>query len=106
MVVQPGCSCRIFTFGRAPNGCVDCALWNMMNVVSGSRWATTITATPGKSRDMTEIEATTAPARRLEWQPVEVRQIIVETFRVKSLLLHAPGWQGHLPGQHVDIRLT
>jgi ferredoxin-NADP reductase len=55
---------------------------------------------------MTEIETKTASARRLEWQLVEVRQIIVETFRVKSLLLHVPGWQGHLPGQHVDIRLT
>jgi len=55
---------------------------------------------------MTEIETIAAPARRLEWQAVEVREIIVETFRVKSLLLHAPRWQGHLPGQHVDIRLT
>jgi hypothetical protein len=25
---------------------------------------------------------------------------------VKSLLLHVATWQGHLPGQHVDIRLT
>jgi len=47
-----------------------------------------------------------APRPRLEWQPVRVRDIMVETLRVKSLLLHAPGWQGHLPGQHVDIRLT
>jgi len=44
--------------------------------------------------------------RRLEWRSAEVREIVVETFRVKSLLLHVPGWQGHLPGQHVDIRLT
>jgi ferredoxin-NADP reductase len=35
-----------------------------------------------------------------------VRQIIVETSRVKSLLLEVAGWQGHLPGQHVDSRLT
>jgi ferredoxin-NADP reductase len=35
-----------------------------------------------------------------------VRQVIVETSRVKSLLLQVNGWQGHLPGQHVDIRLT
>ena len=34
------------------------------------------------------------------------RQVIVETSRVKSLLLELTGWQGHLPGQHVDIRLT
>src|SRR5262249_26059064 len=42
----------------------------------------------------------------LDWQLAQVREIAVETFRVKSLLLHVPGWQGHLPGQHVDIRLT
>ena len=52
------------------------------------------------------IETAAAPTRRLEWQVAEVREIVVETFRVKSLLLHVPGWQGHLPGQHVDIRLT
>jgi len=52
------------------------------------------------------IETRAAPVRRLEWQLAEVREIIVETFRVKSLLLHVPGWRGHLPGQHVDIRLT
>ena len=34
-----------------------------------------------------------------------MRQVIVETSRVKSLLFEITGWQGHLPGQHVDIRL-
>ena len=52
------------------------------------------------------IETAAEPARRLEWQLAEVRDIVVETYRVKSLLLHATTWQGHLPGQHVDIRLT
>src|SRR5258708_39521774 len=106
MVVQPGCSCRIFTFGKAPNGCGDCASWKRMSVVSGRGWAITITASRGKSRDMTAIEAAAAPAGRLEWQLGEVRDIVVETYRVKSLLLHVTGWQGHLPGQHVDIRLA
>jgi ferredoxin-NADP reductase len=55
---------------------------------------------------MTATETAPAPVRRLEWQPAEVREIVVETFRVKSLRLHLPSWQGHLPGQHVDIRLT
>jgi ferredoxin-NADP reductase len=54
---------------------------------------------------MTAIE-TAAPVPRLEWQLAEVREIVVETPRVKSLLLHVTSWQGHLPGQHVDIRLT
>ena len=52
------------------------------------------------------IETAAVPARRLVWQLAEVRDIVVETPRVKSLLLHVAGWQGHLPGQHVDIRLT
>jgi ferredoxin-NADP reductase len=52
------------------------------------------------------IEGTAAPVRRLEWQPAEVRDIVVETYRVKSLLLRPAVWQGQLPGQHVDIRLT
>ena len=26
--------------------------------------------------------------------------------RVKSLVLDVPGWPGHRPGQHVDVRLT
>ena len=55
---------------------------------------------------MTVIETAAVAARRLEWQRAEVREIVVETYRVKSLLLHVPGWQGHLPGQHLDIRLT
>ena len=46
------------------------------------------------------------PVRRLEWQRAEVCKIMVETSRVKSLLLYVTSWQGHLPGQHVDIRLT
>src|SRR5260370_40376207 len=94
MAVQPGCSCRIFTFGKAPNGCGDCASWKRMNVVSGRGWAITITATPGKSRDMTAIETAAAPARRLEWQLAEGRGIVVETYRVKSLRLHVTEWQG------------
>jgi ferredoxin-NADP reductase len=55
---------------------------------------------------MTVIETAPVPVRRLEWQLAEVREIVVETYRVKSLLLYVTNWQGHLPGQHVDIRLT
>jgi len=54
---------------------------------------------------MTATESRPSP-RRLEWQLTEVRDIVVETPRVKSLLLKAASWPGHLPGQHVDIRLT
>ena len=55
---------------------------------------------------MTVTETAAQPVRRLEWQLAQVREIVVETYRVKSLMLHVPAWQGHLPGQHVDIRLT
>ncbi len=43
---------------------------------------------------------------RLSWRLAEVAEIIVETPRAKSLILSVPGWEGHLPGQHVDVRLT
>jgi ferredoxin-NADP reductase len=55
---------------------------------------------------MTAIKDAAAPARQLEWQLALVRDIVVETSRVKSLLLDVASWRGHLPGQHVDIRLT
>jgi ferredoxin-NADP reductase len=55
---------------------------------------------------MTVIEAIGTTPRRLTWRPASVRDIIVETPRVRSLMLHVPDWQGHRPGQHVDIRLT
>lgn len=48
-----------------------------------------------------------APARgRLDWHVAEVRDIVEETPRVRSLILDVPGWPGHRPGQHVDVRLT
>jgi ferredoxin-NADP reductase len=47
-----------------------------------------------------------ASMKRLEWQFAEVRDILVETYRVKSLLLEPAQALGHQPGQHVDIRLT
>jgi len=46
------------------------------------------------------------PTRKLAWRVAQVSKIIDETPRVKSLVLDVPGWTGHLPGQHVDVRLT
>jgi ferredoxin-NADP reductase len=40
------------------------------------------------------------------WQLGEVTELIQETPRVASLVLHARDWPGHLAGQHVDVRLT
>ena len=43
---------------------------------------------------------------RLTWLAAEVVAIVEETRDVHSIVLRVPGWIGHLPGQHVDIRLT
>jgi ferredoxin-NADP reductase len=43
---------------------------------------------------------------RLTWQLAEVVELIKETSTVSTLVLTAPGWMGHRPGQHVDVRLT
>ena len=43
---------------------------------------------------------------RLTWRIGEVVETRTETPRARSLLLEAPGWEGHRAGQHVDVRLT
>lgn len=55
---------------------------------------------------MTDSQPTVARAFRIAWRVAEVLEIIPETPRVTSLLLRVPGWPGHRPGQHVDVRLT
>ena len=47
-----------------------------------------------------------AVRRRLNWLLGELVDTVDETPTVKSLVLECPGWGGHRPGQHVDIRLT
>jgi len=46
------------------------------------------------------------PARRIEWRTATVAKVIEETSTVRTLILDVPGWPGHRPGQHVDVRLT
>jgi ferredoxin-NADP reductase len=43
---------------------------------------------------------------RLSWRLAEVAEVRPETERVATLALEVPGWDGHLPGQHLDVRLT
>jgi ferredoxin-NADP reductase len=50
--------------------------------------------------------AGTAVLGRLTWQFGTLADIVQETPRVASLYFDIPGWQGHLAGQHVDVRLT
>jgi len=42
----------------------------------------------------------------ITWQLATVAQVREETPRVRTFTLALPDWGGHLPGQHVDIRLT
>jgi ferredoxin-NADP reductase len=42
----------------------------------------------------------------ISWQLCEVTELVEETPTVKTIVVHAPEWPGHLAGQHVDVRLT
>lgn len=50
--------------------------------------------------------AGTAVPGRLRWVLGDVVEIVPETPQTRTLVLSVPGWAGHRPGQHVDIRLT
>jgi ferredoxin-NADP reductase len=52
------------------------------------------------------IEAGAGVGRPSPWFVAEVREVVPETPRVRTLLLDVPGWPGHRPGQHVSVRLT
>ena len=43
---------------------------------------------------------------RLTWKLADLRDVVVENARVKTLALDVPEWPGHRTGQHVDVRLT
>lgn len=42
----------------------------------------------------------------IRWVSAEVLEIFAETSRTKTIRLRVPEWRGHVPGQHVDVRLT
>jgi ferredoxin-NADP reductase len=50
--------------------------------------------------------AGTALRRRLTWQLGTVVGEQAETPRTRRIALDLGSWDGHLPGQHVDVRLT
>jgi ferredoxin-NADP reductase len=52
------------------------------------------------------LVAATGPTGRLAWREAEIVEVIDETPAARSLVLRVPDWPGHLPGQHVDVRLT
>lgn len=43
---------------------------------------------------------------RLPWTVARVLHVRAETARASRLVLDVPGWVGHLPGQHLDVRLS
>jgi ferredoxin-NADP reductase len=45
-------------------------------------------------------------AAPLGWRVARLVERRVETPTAQTLVLEVPGWPGHLPGQHVDVRLT
>jgi ferredoxin-NADP reductase len=44
--------------------------------------------------------------RALAWRTVTINELKAETAHAKTLALDVPDWPGHVPGQHVDVRLT
>jgi ferredoxin-NADP reductase len=50
----------------------------------------------------------TAPptATRIPWRTATVASVAPETARTRTVVFDVPGWPGHRPGQHVDVRLT
>lgn len=46
------------------------------------------------------------PAAPLRWQAARLVELRDETAAARTLVFDVPGWPGHRPGQHVDVRLT
>jgi ferredoxin-NADP reductase len=50
--------------------------------------------------------ARAAVSGRLNWLVSQLAGVHDETSTARTLILNVPGWPGHVPGQHVDVRLT
>jgi ferredoxin-NADP reductase len=50
--------------------------------------------------------ARAAVSGRLIWRVATLVEARMETPSARTLVLDVPDWPGHLPGQHVDVRLT
>jgi ferredoxin-NADP reductase len=50
--------------------------------------------------------ARAAISGRLTWRAATLTEARWETPSARTLVLDVPDWPGHLPGQHVDVRLT
>src|ERR687892_728863 len=107
MAARRACWSRTSTSGNRPSGSAGCVSWSTTSRASGSRSATTSTATPGASSGMPAIDQSAeTTGRGLPWREVKVVETAPETPRATTLVLDVEGWPGHLAGQHVDVRLT
>ena len=50
--------------------------------------------------------ARAAVSGRLIWRVATVKELKNETLTARTLTLDVPGWPGHVPGQHVAVKLT
>jgi ferredoxin-NADP reductase len=50
--------------------------------------------------------ARAAVSGRLIWRVATLAEARMETPSARTLVLDVPDWPGHLPGQHIDVRLT
>jgi ferredoxin-NADP reductase len=50
--------------------------------------------------------ARAAVSGRLIWRVAKLADARMETPSARTLVLDVPDWPGHLPGQHIDVRLT
>jgi ferredoxin-NADP reductase len=48
----------------------------------------------------------TAAPHHMRWLPARVADFRQETATTRTIVFDAPGWPGHVAGQHVDVRLT
>lgn len=56
--------------------------------------------------DLAPSSADVAPPERNRWRKATLVGLHSQSWHSRTLALRVPGWTGHRPGQHVDIRLT
>ena len=52
------------------------------------------------------LERLTVARAPVVWRVATVREVLQEAGDAVTIVLDVPGWPGHVPGQHVDVRLT
>jgi ferredoxin-NADP reductase len=77
--------------------------WRRRIALLGSAWVPQLWATRGMNGSIGET-AMIRSSRK--WRSGRIVETVAETPRAKSLVMEVPGWEGHRPGQHVDVRLT